>query len=149
MFPPADQSLTHECLSKLFNETYKSFAGLFALASALTSQLIQTIAINRFDNDESDESEQTRANSVSCDSDVESSEELPFIPQKQTKPMHILRTMAKVKHISKDCCGEGRLLFDLNSNKHRQITAYVLEMGIAMHSIIIGLTLVIMILFLM
>jgi hypothetical protein len=47
MFPPGDQSLTSPCLPQGWRD-YKAFAGLFALIATLTTQFIQTTAINHF-----------------------------------------------------------------------------------------------------
>jgi hypothetical protein len=48
MLSPAEQNLTSPCLPPAFNKDFKAYAGLFALIAVLSTQLIQTTAINHF-----------------------------------------------------------------------------------------------------
>lgn len=244
MFSPASQALTNPCLPPLFSSTYTSFAGLFAMMSALSVQFIQTIAVNHFssktkpvrthcheshaslprlssgshaheghvhvDDGRQDFAHECRAhmdgflpekrpnlldtcgnsftskpppqfdrlidNNADFPSDFHSHNESDAsvsqshpnnhgnlllnrpsdhkhhadLPHSSTLQSAIreksstveLAALQKATNIHSDsCCDVDHFALMAGDHNHRQITAYILELGIATHSIIIGLTL--------
>lgn len=192
MFPPAVQSLTDACLPPLWNTQYTGFAGLFALLAVLSSQLVQTTAINHFSRKHHDEhthathdtseSNETvddmacshhahhshdhlpasqRSSSHKKDFKMDSTDtknmdnhisaldaediETATVPNNQQQHSHTpveLGALTTATNIHSDgCCQvDHNLMADSSDHHHLQITAYILEFGIALHSVIIGLT---------
>ncbi|KAI9360835.1 Zinc/iron permease [Zopfochytrium polystomum] len=117
MFAPADQALTNPCLPPLFTADYTSWAGALALLAALSTHLIQFLASRAIRQQLGRASQSERKPSSSTAADRDASE------------AWIVSTVGAV---------HGHHLMLL---KEKHVTTYMLELGIATHSIIIGLTL--------
>lgn len=230
MMSPAQDVLTSPCLSAEFNENYRAYAGMIALFSALTTHLIQTLAIQHFSTRKGRVKGSTAGDTGAVQAKVpdvasSSTESVNDVTASQTPGVrfdsladhnYTLSKRADVRHSDdygehgqsehltvhrhwaenedhRDSCGHahasrrhshsqagplpprlssahaindttdshyhtvelGALTTATNihsdgccdvdhlllSHNHRQITAYVLELGIALHSLIIGLTL--------
>jgi zinc transporter 1/2/3 len=126
MLCPANDVLTNDCLPPLFTEDYRAFAGLLALMACLTVQFVQSMAVLH-----------TRAQHAKA------SEALPPITassDKETQPLKRSRHGHHSHHHEEDESHVHTLLLDKDS-ANRRVTTYMLELGIATHSVIIGITL--------
>eukprot|EP00047_Mylnosiga_fluctuans_P024608 m.164896 g.164896 ORF g.164896 m.164896 type:complete len:366 (-) comp9889_c0_seq2:259-1356(-) len=129
MWPEADQSLTNPCLSTTFTEDYTAFAGLFALAAILCVMQLQ-IAASIY---------------------LQSRHKHKHAPTASKSELVAVTTLdgkaADGAHPHHDGHGHGdadtghvhALIFDARVEKH--VGTLVLELGIASHSVIIGVTL--------
>ena len=119
MFPEAMGALTDECLSEEWN-VYGAFAGLFAMLAILFMQLIEFLVhhqIYRLTN--------KKQNSPVIQTIVE---DLPPVS-----------TTTVVHHHDEGGHSHGFEL--LEDNAHNQIGIYLLEFGITLHSVLIGISL--------
>ena len=125
MLPAATEALTDPCLPEAWKE-YDAFAGLFAMLAALAMQLIEFIAHERFQKEQRP-----------CTSSV--TEE---VEKQSSGTMHI--TVNSRLSTSNDACDHAGhqhgLAFQNEAQRHK-ISTYLLEFGIALHSVLIGVAL--------
>jgi zinc transporter 1/2/3 len=176
MFPPANKNLTSKCLPREWNEGFTAYAGLFALMATLSTQLIQTIAINHFKKRRDGKREEEKvpiATNQHHHKDVETdtAESIstdpahghpghhecnhdhhthapggPIAVPEGHRSMESSRTvelgaMTVATNIHSDGCCDVDHVFSASDHDHLKITAVILEAGIALHSLIIGITL--------
>ena len=115
MLPPGMEALTDPCLPESWN-VYGAYAGLFAMTAALTMQLIEFIARQRLQ-----AHEESEAYPLFGSKNEESGSRAPIDLSESSNHSH------------------GLVFHDENQN--RKISTYLLEFGIALHSVLIGLTL--------
>eukprot|EP00842_Homolaphlyctis_polyrhiza_P002673 jgi/Hompol1/3406/HPOL_006517-RA len=124
MLVPAGQTLTNTCLPSIFIK-YSSFSAVFALAGVFLTHIIQVLA------GESIRNQQHRAEIID--------------PQatKHVDPSVVERAHSNNDHNHGDIAShEGHTHGGvLLHSREMQLIVYMLELGIASHSIIIGLTL--------
>lgn len=193
MFPPADQSLNSPCLGEYWHR-YSSLSGVFALVAALSTQLIQTAAINHFarletepvsppelhavhnHHDHHSHHDTAPVSASASKGDLQESDSChhqhtPTAQQEAhdcdrgrslfpTSHQHLqpsvgrraslsqtpsnveLGALAVATNIHSDgCCAVDHAILSHGGHQHRKITAYILEVGVALHSILIGVTL--------
>jgi len=117
MMTPANEFLTSPCLSPLFTHTYPAFAGLIALFSVLTIQLIQTIAVLHFS--------KHKDNCVVFDQKLKNKNDSTELGQ---------------KFLSSDNCCPADVT--LSNDEHQgTVTTYILVFGMSIHSVLVGLAL--------
>ncbi|CAF2670323.1 unnamed protein product [Rotaria sp. Silwood2] len=127
MLPPAMESLTHPCLPDSWNK-YSAYAGLFAMLAVLVMQLIEFIAHERY---------YYRVNPISNDTNLESKtnqhiEMSTSVDEAANTPVDTSKSTHHHHHHG------GAFEDDAQTNK---ISAYLLEFGIALHSVLIGVAL--------
>ncbi|CAF3464343.1 unnamed protein product [Rotaria socialis] len=112
--PGAMSALTDECLPDSWKE-YESYAGLFAMIAVLLMQLIEVIAHHQ----------------------------LHRTPKKEQKI--VVENIDSTPYVIpvEDCQQQGHShgLSLLDEDRNRRITTYLLEFGIVIHSVLIGVTL--------
>ncbi|CAF1295812.1 unnamed protein product [Rotaria magnacalcarata] len=130
MLPPAMEALTHPCLPDSWN-VYSAYAGLFAMLAALVMQFIEFSAHERYQSrvqpilkNRNDESNNKENIEIDCSAS-----------QNGTKSAQCDNTSDHHHHHHH----HGAAFHDDNQSK--KISTYLLEFGIALHSILIGLTL--------
>jgi zinc transporter 1/2/3 len=115
MLPPAMEALTDPCLPDSWN-VYGAYAGLFAMSAALIMQLIEFIARQRYQSNRD-------------------SETYPLFGSKSESSGR--SEQSEISESAHHSHGFG-LQDDI---QNRKISTYLLEFGIALHSVLIGLTL--------
>jgi zinc transporter 1/2/3 len=115
MLPPGMEALTDPCLPDSWN-VYGAYASLFAMSAALIMQLIEFIAHQRYQ--------------INKDSET-----YPLFGTKNER--YGTREPIDTSESSHHSHGLG---FQ-DDNQNRKISTYLLEFGIALHSVLIGLTL--------
>ncbi|CAF1241700.1 unnamed protein product [Adineta steineri] len=125
MLPPGMKSLTDPCLPDSWN-VYSAYGGLFAMLAALIMQLIEFIAHQRYQS-------------------MKSSKPYPINEGskiKDQKPVQI--SVVEIIPSTEELCDSTHhyhgAAFQDDIQKHK-ISTYLLEFGIALHSVLIGLTL--------
>jgi len=115
MLPTGMEALTDPCLPDSWN-VYGAYAGLFAMSAALIMQFIEFIAHQRYRT-------------------VKDSEAYPLIDNnnERSKTREYIEITGSAHH--------SHGLGFQNVIENRKISTYLLEFGIALHSILIGLTL--------
>jgi solute carrier family 39 (zinc transporter), member 1/2/3 len=122
MLPAAMAAMTDPCLPESWHD-YEAFAGLFAMAAALAMQLIEFIAHQRY------RSAKTSALSPNRD-------RLPHVSHSNDEVQITI-------HPVEVCESSGHqhgVAFQDDAQRHK-VSTYLLEFGIALHSILIGVTL--------
>ncbi|OUM57233.1 hypothetical protein PIROE2DRAFT_32885, partial [Piromyces sp. E2] len=114
MIVPADQILTSEFTYKLFNEKYTSFAGVFAIIGIVITHFVQ-VYISHYIRNENDNHSHNKKN---------------IYHEKNSKT----EAVATVD----GCAEEQHGILHLMENKEKQIVCYLLEIGISLHSVLIG-----------
>ena len=120
MFPVAMEALTDECLTGDWHE-YSAFAGLFAMLAILFMQLIEFLAHHH----------------------VHHSTKVKDIPSSST----VVESISPVSSPSTEIVhehhhgGHSHDLTFLDENATHQISTYLLEFGITLHSVLIGIAL--------
>jgi zinc transporter 1/2/3 len=154
MLIPAVLNLTNPCLSTFFTDTYPALSGAIALISVLTIQFIQTVAVLHFSKPHairSHDPARHHCNEVSehlnqnglCE-DMESIGSSSKLEIKDAgKPDNVIDLGAlNIAHnIHSDNCCPIEHAFAHAEHNHSPVTTYILEFGISIHSILIGLAL--------
>jgi len=114
MLPSGMEALTDPCLPDSWN-VYGAYAGLFAMVAALIMQWIEFIAHQRYRT-------------------IKDSEAFPLLDDKTGR--------SKTKEYTEitEAAHSHGIAFQNDSENHK-ISTYLLEFGIALHSVLIGLTL--------
>lgn len=148
MLCPAMKNLSNECLPKSFRESYEGWAGLFALLAVLTIQFIQTCAVAHANRKEAAASATTEpllateagASARSADTTV-----APELQVNATIQPHSDGHGHGHGHADgEECDHVHTMLLDPRNTAgsgSRRVATYMLELGIATHSVIIGVTL--------
>eukprot|EP01116_Phalansterium_solitarium_P011069 TRINITY_DN26678_c0_g1_i1.p1 TRINITY_DN26678_c0_g1~~TRINITY_DN26678_c0_g1_i1.p1 ORF type:complete len:394 (-),score=106.31 TRINITY_DN26678_c0_g1_i1:793-1893(-) len=126
MLSPAEQTLTSPCLPAVFTEDYTAFAGAIAMAAILIVHAIQFAATKYI--------KQRQQSQLGAS--------LPETASQAT--LSGGETNAGDHEHDKTCekaCDDTHVHGVLLQDQDRQISAYILEIGIASHSIIIGIAL--------
>ncbi len=155
ILPDAMAALTSPCLPNSWN-VYGSYSGLFAMLGALGMQLIEYLAHQRerstclkhvhkttdHNGKEPTKIEHTHNENVVCENKEETHS---HTEEPGNKDIVAIETVhIEPPSVSIDLCGgsghsHGILLQD--NGEHNRIGTYLLELGIAVHSVLIGLTL--------
>ncbi|ORX99985.1 ZIP zinc/iron transport family, partial [Basidiobolus meristosporus CBS 931.73] len=114
MFPGALFALTNPCVPKAISANYTSFAGLFAMFAALVLQAIEYNANWYY-------------NRHLCSSDNYE------VKQAEGSASEVKED---ARHIHDHCHAHGGLI----DFENRRISTYLLELGIALHSVLIGIS---------
>ncbi|ORX41997.1 Zinc/iron permease [Piromyces finnis] len=112
MIIPSDQILTSEYTNKLFNEKYTSFAGVFAILGIVITHVVQVYTIKQY-----------------LETDLSNPENVYH--EKNSKTISIADVDG--------CVEEQHGILHLMENKEKQTISYLLEIGISLHSILIGI----------
>ena len=121
MLPGAMEALSDECLPGAWQD-YEGYGGLFAMLSALAMQLTEFVA-HQYSN-----------NITTAKADLE------------TAPNHTLETLERPQATSEISEGgvhvghQHGMIFQDDAKRHK-ISTYLLEFGIALHSVLIGVAL--------
>jgi zinc transporter 1/2/3 len=115
MLPTGMEALTDDCLPDSWN-VYGAYAGLFAMTATLIMQFIEFVAHQRYQS-------------------IKNSEIYPLLGDRNERSR-----MKEHTEISEAGHHAHGLSFQ-NENENRKISTYLLEFGIALHSVLIGLTL--------
>jgi zinc transporter 1/2/3 len=122
MIQPSDAALTSECVPTAFNTTYPAFSYLFALVAALSMHLSEFLVTSYlFGNGELEETEQVKEKDKDVDdcfqfADKEKHQKVDDYHQQLASNLE--QEKLNAKHIAE---------------------AYMLEFGVAVHSVLIGL----------
>jgi len=139
MVIPAGQILTSEYTYEIFNEKYTSFAGVFAILGIVLTHIIQVYTSHfLYKNNEHDLNNKSSGSSVSLsiDSDGSSAEKSENAEEKK---YHKMNNKKEVVSAVDGCVEEQHGLLHMMENKEKQIICYLLEIGISLHSILIGI----------
>jgi len=128
MLTPAVGNLSNECLPSVFTQDYTSFAAAISLFSILSVQLIQFLV-----------GRQLRKHAYTFEEEnKEKKQQVVEVAMGEEKDPH-----ASHNHSDSPIHDHGHdhHLHDLILRKEQHISTYILELGIASHSIIIGIAL--------
>lgn len=135
MLPPAMEALTSPCLPDSWN-VYSAYAGLFAMLAVLVMQFIEFMAHQQYQ-------AEVRPILSHQDSECHSKNDIPIEPRKSKGDVHSVQngktTPPHDKHGHHHHHHHGAAFYD--ENKANKVSTYLLEFGIALHSVLIGLTL--------
>ncbi|KAI8927529.1 Zinc/iron permease [Entophlyctis helioformis] len=141
MFIPANGALTNECLPESFH-SYEAFAAVFALAGIFFTHLIQTLAgeaIRKAQsaaaNNNNDSHDHDHAATIEDGNAVQRADE-----PKSNEPKSSQLSLVKVSSDTVDHEGHTHGGVAMHTQE-KHLMVYILELGIATHSIIIGITL--------
>eukprot|EP00698_Gefionella_okellyi_P025246 TRINITY_DN9177_c0_g1_i2.p1 TRINITY_DN9177_c0_g1~~TRINITY_DN9177_c0_g1_i2.p1 ORF type:complete len:413 (-),score=75.75 TRINITY_DN9177_c0_g1_i2:30-1268(-) len=145
MLAPAVLSLTSSCVPTLFNTTYQAFAGAFAMAAALLVQAVEFVATRLFERfyarrmpnlnasaEEDSEQESSSAESDGLSSHDEERVAYVSITRNEYEPV-----ITPHDHSGHDHHSLGKFIA-APASATAKIMVLVLEFGIAVHSVIIG-----------
>ncbi|ORX77535.1 Zinc/iron permease [Anaeromyces robustus] len=107
MLSPANELLTSQYTFKLFNETYTSFSGAFAIIGILITHFVQVYASHFLKGNHSHD--------------------------------HIHNNKVSIVSAADDCADNQHEILHLLERKERQLVCYLLEIGISLHSVLIGI----------
>ena len=143
MLCPAMENLSNECLPKSFRGSYEGWAGLFALLAVLTIQFIQTCAVAHANRKEAAQNTTTEPLLATEAGATPSSARTTVTPGLQVsatiQPHH-----GHGHGDGEECDHVHTMLLDPHNTAgsgSRRVATYMLELGIATHSVIIGVTL--------
>ncbi|ORX79679.1 Zinc/iron permease [Anaeromyces robustus] len=141
MIIPAGQILSSEYTYKLFSETYTSFTGVFVILGILITHGIQVYTSHFLYKDSSNRrhSHDKSSTTDSVTLSISSSEGKQAKDITEEDIWH--KKNIKTERISAvDGCAEDQHgILHLMENKEKQIICYLLEIGISIHSILIGI----------
>eukprot|EP00833_Pecoramyces_ruminatium_P017331 jgi/Orpsp1_1/1191363/evm.model.d7180000085173.1 len=129
MVIPAGQILASEYTYEFFS-SYSSFAGVFAILGIIITHIIQIYTSHFLFNNNSDSEKHLHkksSDSVTVDCDI-TEEKVYHKKNSKTEPVAAVD----------GCVEEQHGLLHLMENKEKQIICYLLEIGISLHSILIG-----------
>ncbi|ORY61096.1 Zinc/iron permease [Neocallimastix californiae] len=135
MIIPAGQILTSEYTYEIFYEKYTSFAGVFAILGIILTHVIQVYTSHfLYKNNEHHIHKKSSSDSsitLSVDSDGGDITE--------EKKYHTMNNKKEVVSAVDGCAEEQHGILHMMENKEKQIICYLLEIGISLHSILIGI----------
>ncbi|KAG4098254.1 Zinc/iron permease [Neocallimastix lanati (nom. inval.)] len=133
MVIPAGQILTSEYTYEIFYEKYTSFAGVFAILGIILTHVIQVYTSHfLYKNNDHDLSKKSSESSVSISVDSNES-------NAEEKKYHTMNNKKEVVSAVDGCAEEQHGILHMMENKEKQIICYLLEIGISLHSILIGI----------
>jgi len=141
MFSPADQNLTNPCLPPTFTQDYTAFAGAICLFAILSLQLIQFLVSRELRQVHKYPTEPTPNTNTPKIEEVEMKDEKhhSHADHSHQEKGHTHHSHEHHSHDhSHDDHAHGH---ELILRKEIHISTYILELGIASHSIIIGIAL--------
>lgn len=166
MLSPANELLTSQYTFKLFNETYTSFSGAFAIIGILITHFVQVYASHFLKGNHSHDHIHVH-NSKDCsnkylkqkNSDIIKLEEGIDIstcnkyPSEDLskgshdsdetnvngKEWHEKNNKVSIVSAADDCADNQHEILHLLERKERQLVCYLLEIGISLHSVLIGI----------
>ena len=146
MLCPAMENLSNECLPKSFREAYEGWAGLFALLACLTIQFIQTCAVahaNRKEAAAGATTEPLLATEAGASPRSAAATVAPELQVNATLTPHG-HDHGHEHAPGEECDHVHTMLLDPRNTAgsgSRRVATYMLELGIATHSVIIGVCL--------
>ncbi len=129
MLIPADQNLTNPCLSSVFTDTYTGFAGAFCLAAILFLHLLQFLISSYLTKESDDKLSQSKMDLVNPESGTQSTT--------TSGNGSGSGSGGAVDDAHEHSHAHGHLI-NTSSHAHK-VAVYILELGIASHSVIIGM----------
>jgi len=135
MIVPADQILTSEYTYKLFNEKYTSFAGVFAILGIIITHLVQVYTSHFIKKNSDIHSHGTNSSDITIVYDKKCSEIDIASPE---NIYHEKNSRTVTVPAVDGCVEEQHGILHLMENKEKQIISYLLEIGISLHSVLIG-----------
>ena len=138
MVIPAGQILTSKYTYEIFNEKYTSFAGVFAILGIILTHIIQVYTSHFLykNNDHHTHQNITYSSvSLSVDSDDNKNES----ELSEEKIYHKMNNKKELVSAIDGCAEEQHGLLHMMESKEKQIICYLLEIGISLHSILIGI----------
>jgi len=156
MLSPANELLTSKYTYALFNEKYTSFSGIFAIAGILITHLIQVYASHFLEDvhghdhihvhntsdckglkhEKSDIIKLEEGDITKCESI--SSDETKRENVSESKEWHERNNKVSLVPAVDDCAANQHEILHLLERKEKQIVCYLLEIGISLHSVLIG-----------
>jgi len=148
MLSPADKLLSGDDAPEFFREKYDAFSGVFAVIGLILSHAIQVIVKDYFNehnkNGVYNTIEDSKPNIINIDNNNELSKNDSLLCQ-GTIDDDKIENLSSVsnyhtyqnntyEYISNGCCHTEVVFL----NSHKQIVSYLLEIGISLHSILIG-----------
>jgi len=135
MIIPAGQILTSEYTYEIFNEKYTSFAGVFAILGIILTHIIQVYTSHFLfkNNDNHIHKKSSSDSSITLSVDSEGGD----ITEERT--YHNKNNKKELVSAVDGCVEEQHGLLHMMENKEKQIICYLLEIGISLHSILIGI----------
>ncbi|KAG4098255.1 Zinc/iron permease [Neocallimastix lanati (nom. inval.)] len=139
MIIPAGQILTSEYTYEIFNEKYISFTGVFVIFGIILTHIIQIYTSHYlYKNSGHNLHDYSSENSVSLSVDSDSNKnengdisEERIYHNKNNKKIYVSAVDG--------CAEEQHGLLHMMENKEKQIICYLLEIGISIHSVLIGI----------
>jgi len=147
MIIPAGQILSSEYTYKIFYEGYTSFTGVFVILGIILTHVIQ-VYTSHFLTKNSDSHEHSHENEIDHNS---KSSDITIDVNDEKKKMegdditniknvwHKKNSKTEVVPAVDGCVEEQHGLLHLIENKEKQVISYLLEIGISIHSILIGI----------
>jgi zinc transporter 1/2/3 len=140
MLSPADKMLSGEDAPEFFREKFDAFSGVFAIFGVITAHGIQLLVKEYFKNQnknkESENDEEleygSKTNIIIQDDDINSTENDSLITPGTTN-YNTYSNQEGYQEIGHEDHSEALLL-----TSHKQIISYLLEIGISLHSVLIG-----------
>lgn len=127
LLPEANEILTNPCLGSFAD--FGLYSGVFSLAAVLSMQLIQTIAINHL--------RRKTAPLAAASKDIEKGPASEAAsPNEEVDVLEV----ATANLAADGCCSTPAKLLQ-EHDSHSKTIAYMLEFGVIVHSVIVGLTL--------
>ncbi|CAF1021425.1 unnamed protein product [Didymodactylos carnosus] len=148
MLPDANEALTDPCLPDSWN-IYGAYAGLFAMLAALVMQLTEFIAHSRYRRLEKKKQKECKKNNIAPISHTHNHDDVkeyvnsekkdcPEEQYQQQSGTSTEITVAADETEIESAHSHGVVLQEMQQHK---ISTYLLEIGIAMHSVLIGIAL--------
>jgi len=138
---PADHILTSKYTYKLFNEDYTSFAGVFTILGIVLTHSIQVITSHLLYKNADlhlHEDLSTSSNGSDVTVSVDKLKNEMDIVNRSNYSVDQKRIQRPKGHI--DACSEDQHgILHMMESKEKQIICYLLEIGISIHSILIGI----------
>jgi len=144
MIIPAGQILSSEYTYKIFNESYTSFTGVFVILGIILTHIIQVYTSHFLSKDsESHKHDHDNDNSSkSSDITISIGDEKKKVDSDDITNIkdvwHSKNSKTEVVSAVDGCAEEQHGLLHLIENKEKQVISYLLEIGISIHSILIG-----------
>lgn len=166
MLSPANELLTSQYTFKLFNESYTSFSGVFAIIGILITHFVQVYASHflrgnhKHDhlhahsekdcNNKSLKQQKSEIINLEEGIDLSTCNKYPSENLSKSsndsdetnvigKEWHEKNNKVSIVSAADDCASNQHEILHMLERKERQLVCYLLEMGISLHSILIGI----------
>jgi len=134
MIIPADQILTSEYTYELFNEKYTSFSAVFVILGIILTHIIQVYTSHFLQKDTSNHGSFSDKDSHSIS--IEGSKTGDITEEEKYHKMNIKTT--RISTVD-GCVEDQHGILHLMEHKEKQLICYLLEIGISIHSVLIGI----------